>query len=464
MRKFSIYLACFFTLIFMGCGDNSGDPTAQISKLEAAPADVTPGGDSVITATVVKAVGKKTETTAEATVTEPGWGENITFRLLTANGGRLSVLSQKTDGKGEAKTVYTAGNNYSNDTIEAKLDNGMSASIVITKSGSLKGATISSLVASPATVAESQTSIITAKVTDGNSSNPMIGESVTFTIATNESGGCLINAANACVAGVTANSDSSGNVVAIYRAGGNSSTVAAYDTVRATLANGSTNAVIITRSTGTTAGAVLALAASPTSVNSGQTSVITATVSGGSNSGADEAVTLTIPVNSSGASFLNASGASVTTITITTGSGGTASAIYKAGTTAAGTSVQDTVQGVLSNGAFNAVTITRNAGVTGYVVTVTANPSTLTAQTGSSIVTANVKDNTGIAVVGTTVNFSKTGAAGGGQPVPASATTDASGNAITVFTGAAPSGTAIVQASATISVTTYTGAVTITVP
>lgn len=337
MRKFSIYFACFFTLILMGCGDNSGDPTAQISKLEAAPADVTPGGDAVITATVVKAVGKKSEATAEATVTEPGWGENVTFRLLTANGGRLSILSQKTDGKGEAKTVYTAGNNYSNDTIEAKLDNGMSATIVIKKTGSLTGANISSLVASPATVAEGQTSIVTAKVTDGNSSNPMIGEAVTFTIATNESGGCFINPANACVAGITANSDSSGNAVAIYRAGGNSSTVAVYDTVRATLANGSTSAVFITRSAGT-AGSIVTVTANPTSVLSTGVSLVTANVkdsNGAVVNGASVTFTLT-GSGTVGASPVTTDGAGNAVTTYTGPGAATGSAVVTATVTIGG--------------------------------------------------------------------------------------------------------------------------------
>jgi hypothetical protein len=75
-----------------------------------------------------------------------------------------------------------------------------------------------------------------------------------------------------------------------------------------------------------------------------------------------------------------------------------------------------------------------------------------------------VRDNTGIAVVGITITFSKTGAAGGLQPSPVSATTDANGNAITVFTGAAPAGTAIVQANTTIGGVIYAGAVAITVP
>ena len=111
---------------------------------------MTPGGSAVITATVTKATGTTTTTTTTTTTgtttttttTSSGWGENVTFTLLTANGAYLSALTQKTDGDGKATTVYTAGNNYNQDVIQATLDNGMSASIVITKTGSVSGASI----------------------------------------------------------------------------------------------------------------------------------------------------------------------------------------------------------------------------------------------------------------------------------------------------------------------------------
>lgn len=238
MRKFSVYFACFFTLILMGCGDTSGDPTARIT-LEPADAVVAPGGSAVITATVTK---------ADATVTAPGWGENVAFKLLTANGGQLSSLSQKTDGKGVAMTVYTAGNNYNNDVIQATLDNGMSATIVIKKTGGPVGASISKLEGPTTKVKEGQTAVIKATVTDGTSTNFMMGEAVTFTIATNESGACFINATNACVNSVTINSDAGGIAEALYKAGGNSPTVEVYDSVRASLSNGSSRAFAITRS------------------------------------------------------------------------------------------------------------------------------------------------------------------------------------------------------------------------
>jgi hypothetical protein len=347
MRKFSIYFACFFTLILMGCGDTSGDPTARIT-LEADSTTVSPGDSTVITATVTKAVGKKAEATAEATaILEPGWGENVTFRLLTANGGQLSTPIQKTDGDGKARSVYTAGNNYNNDTIQATLDNGMYASIVITKSGNLKGATISSLVASPAAVAEGQTSIITAKVTDGGSSNPMIGEAVTFTIATNESGACFINATNACVTSVAVNSDAGGNAVAIYRAGGDSPTVSVYDTVRATLASGSTSAVVITRSAGT-AGSIVTVTANPTSiVKSTGVSLVTANVK--DSNGA--------VVNGASVNFTRIGTGMVGTSPVTTDGAGNAVTTYTAGGVAGSDVVTATVTigGVIYTGA---VTIT----------------------------------------------------------------------------------------------------------
>ena len=107
-----------------------------------------PGGSAVITATVIRrrttttTTTTTTGTTTTTTTTSSGWGENVTFTLLTANGAQLSALTQKTDGDGKATTVYTAGNNYNQDVIQATLDNGMSASIVIKKTGSVSGASI----------------------------------------------------------------------------------------------------------------------------------------------------------------------------------------------------------------------------------------------------------------------------------------------------------------------------------
>ena len=194
----------------------------------------------------------------------------------------------------------------------------------------------------------------------------------------------------------------------------------------------------------------------------GRSSIITVNVTDGTKPLDGEAVTFTIPINASGAGFVNASGVSVPSISVTTDAGGKAVAVYLGGGNSPGINVYDTVRAALTNGSSTSVEITRSAGVSGYVVTVTANPSTLTSLTGSSIVTANVKDNIGIAASGIAVTFSTSGA-GVLQPATASATTGATGNANAVFTGAV-TGTVVVQASATINGITYTGAVAITIP
>ena len=499
----------------------------------------------------------------------PVIGEEVTFSLLTpGNGGSITMVKDETDGNGRAVGIYTAGNNFETDEVRATTKVGATAQVTIMKTGGIVGARISSLAALPTTVAADQTSVVTAKVTDGNG-NPMMGEAVMFTLPVNASGASFVNAAGVYVSSVSVTTDASGNATAIYTAGYASSDTEVYDTVQAELENGSSNAVVITRSapTPTTdlsvsvvaaptsvsagqvsivtatltgddnvgvtvtfslsvnnsgatlsassavtdgsgnavvtyragsnnptltvddtvkasvgsisssaaitrssgtvpSGAVLTLSAEPTAVNGGQTTVITATVTGGTSSGANESVTLTIPVNNSGASFLNAAGASVATVTITTGSGGTVSAVYKAGPNTSGAAVQDTVQGVLSNGALNAVTITVNAGVAGNVVTVTANPSTLTTTTGVSIITANVKNNLGSVWVGATVTFTVSVAGGvGGATVTSPATTDGNGNAISNYSSTHNAATSdIVTATTTIDGVTYTGATTISVP
>ncbi len=284
---------------------------------------------------------------------------------------------------------------------------------------------------------------------------------VTFTIPINASGAGFVNASGVSVPSISVTTDAGGEAVAIYLGGGNSPGIDVYDTVRAALTNGSSTSVEITRSDSGIA-RIASIAASPTSVVEGRSSIITVNVTDGTKPLSGEVVTFTIPINASGASFVDASGVNVPSISVTTDAGGKAVAVYLGGGNSPGINVYDTVRAALTNGSSTSVEITRSAGVSGYVVTVTANPSTLTSLTGSSIVTANVRDNTGIAASGIAVRFSTSGA-GVLQPATASATTGATGNANAVFTGAA-TGMVVVQASATINGTTYTGAVIITIP
>lgn len=210
-------------LILISCGDTSGDPTATIT-LTAASEEVAPEGSTVITATVIRAVG----------VTGPAFGENVAFTLrTTANGGSLSPPTRKTDNMGEAKTVYTAGNNYYSDTIQATLDNGTSDFIIIGKTAPPTPLSIT-VVASPASVSAGNVSKVTATVTGDDN----VGVTVTFTMPVNNSGANL--SASSAV------TDGSGKAVVTYTAGANSPTLSVSDTVQASVSSVS-DTVVITR-------------------------------------------------------------------------------------------------------------------------------------------------------------------------------------------------------------------------
>jgi len=333
--------------------------------------------------------------------TAPVVHEKVTFTLLTPqNGGRVTMVKEYTDSSGRAVGMYTAGNNFEIDNVRATTDAGASAECSVYKTGGLVGSQIASLTTdgTPSTadgsysVSDGQTRIVTAQVTDGLG-NPKQNVAVTFTLATNDSGGCFIDSSGACVSSVVANSDISGTAQATYRAGSQWSTAEHYDTVRATLSNGSTRSIVFRRSAGE-GGAQLALSANPAAVSMGSTTTITATVTGGDTSGVGEYVTLSISLNSSGGSFINSSGDYVYSVTLTTGSSGTATVIYQPGSNSPDSAVEDLIQGVVySSGLSGAVTVTRNSESGGgggstsrnYVDDIDAVPSTLHAGETSTI-------------------------------------------------------------------------------
>jgi adhesin/invasin len=429
--------------------------------LTADATEVQAGGSCTLTATVTNQTGEKTIV--------PVIGERVSFSLLTRNGGTLAAASDRTGSGGVATAIYTAGNNLSQDVIRVTTDVGATASITITKTGGIAGARISSLVALPTTVAAGQTTVVTATVTDGNS-NPMQGETVTFTLPVNESGASFINAADVYVSSVSVNTDASGNAVAIYLAGSISPLTAVYDTVRATLANGSGNAVVITRSAGTapppTTDLSVTLATNPStpSVPAGGTIIITATVAGDNKSGA--AVAFSLPVNHSGASFINTSGTSVASITVTAGGGGIATAIYQAGSTSPGTEVQDTIQAVLTNGANAAVILTRTSATTSYyAVSITTSPTPALVTAGQvCIITAavTVSGTTPGPAGGVPVAFTLPVNSSGAALSAATATTDSSGKAVVIYQPGTTNPTVTVQDTVQAAVGTATSAVAIT--
>jgi hypothetical protein len=379
-----------------GCSDNTADPmgTGTIQFYDATSgavitsATIQPGDTYTL---VIKVRSLRSDGTLAPVI-----GERIAFTLSNpANGGGLTVVNNRTAGDGQAMAVYTAGNNFAVDSVRATTSNGATATITITKQGGLIGARISSLAASSTALVEGQTSAITATVTDGNA-NPMMGEAVTFTIATNDSGACFINAANACVISVIVNTDASGSAVAVYHGGSNSPDADVYDTVRATLANGSTNFVMITRSAG--APISIAVAASPASVSAGQVSIVTATLTGDDNVGVTVTFTLSTTI-----------GSTLSPTTATTDGAGKAVATYTAGILKPTISVQDTVSATVGS-VSSTVAITRTDGtVPMTTITLTASPASITSVvtggTANLAITATVKDSDGVVKNGVAVTF-----------------------------------------------------------
>ena len=349
MRKISVLFACLFMIAaFPGCSvDNNGDPTSRIA-LTVSPADgVEPGGSAIITATVARPGGTSSSTTTSTTDTsttttdKKGWGETVTFRLLTANGASLSRLTQETDGNGIATTVYTAGNNYRQDVVEAVLGNGMSASVVIVKTGSVTGAAMT-LTADPTSVKARGYSVIKVTVTDGSdTAKPLIGETVEFSLTQNNSGGALL-------AG-SAVTDAAGQDTVTYRAG---SREPAQDVVQARLVStGAVSTVVIEVAAGAAGAVIASIEADPATVSPSGASTITVKVTDGTAS--------SLPVGGEAVSisFLqNRSGGRLVVPGNVTDAQGRVTATYIAGTTG---SVTDVIQArLLSSGSAQSVIIT----------------------------------------------------------------------------------------------------------
>jgi len=316
-----------------GCGDSADPLGIGIIQFHDASTGVIITSITVQPGGTVTLVVRVRTLRSDGTTWVPVIGEKVTFTLLTpGNGGGLTVVNDRTAGNGQAMAVFTAGNNSTADSVRATTGSGATASIAITKTGGLIGARISTLVPAPTSVAANQTSVVTATVTDGATpANPILGEPVTFTIPTNQSGACFTDAASACVASITVNTDAGGRAVALYRGGTSDPGSSVSDTVRAALANGSSNAVAITRNATVYSITVGAL---PTTVDGvgGGSSVVTATVTAtagtttSSVSGATVVFTTAGGGVSPGSATTDGSGKAVTTFSASPGTAGATAA------------------------------------------------------------------------------------------------------------------------------------------
>lgn len=434
MRKYfhgSVLFLCIVALCISGCGGGSAaDPmgTGTVT-LTADSTEVEPGGSCTLTATVtnIRATGASV----------PVVGETVSFAVLTDNGGTISFANDKTGAGGVARATYTAGNNLIPDTVRVITSVGATATVTINKTGAPRGKVVD-LTADPAEVEPLGFVEITATVTDSGVDRFVEGERVTFTLMT--SNGASLSAQS----GTT---NASGEVTTMYQAGNND----IQDVVKATLANGATAEVIITK-TGTGPGTVITFNPATLSVAPGSFSTISATVT----NSADAVSGVTVYF------WLSTSNGTINQSQVTTDGNGQASVLYTAGNSLN----SDVLWASTAGGASTSLIITKTGGAVGsYTVTVTAAPTTLATDTSPSIVTATVKDNQGKVVSDVTVNFTVSGSAPLGTLSVASGVTDASGNVVTTFTGGGVHATGETNVvTAMDNSNTYSGAVIITYP
>ncbi|GEM_PF-253599 len=411
----------------------------------------------------------------------PVHGQTVTFtkEVAPSNPTLTTLGTGVTDASGKVQAVYTAGNANPTanvqDTISATISGGAAyAVVIITRVGSATSGTATTgysmtVTADPITAAAGNHSIITAKVVD-SASKPVSGMSVTFAFLPNSSIGSTLSATS----GYT---DASGSFTTIYTAG-SGGTGAVQDVIQTTVTGvgcntncptcgySTTAAVIVTRTTtsGTASGIRVDLTAAPTSVDAGGQSVLTATVlDGTSNPVPGATVNFGFITNTTGALLRDSNETTGgSTVTGTTDANGRAVAIYTAGTTNSGVSLQDTVSvnAIMgTNNSSDAFIITRTAssGGTGGTIstgTLALSPSSNSVSYGTPItITATLRDADGALVPNAVVTFTAQGSLVAYTPVSATALTNVSGVASITLNAASidASGATYISASAPIT-------------
>ncbi len=299
-----------------GSGATSGDPLATDSvTVTATSTSISSGQSCIITATVKHADGRAAT------------GRTVSFSFAANDSGGTLTVSDNGMNNGIATAIYTAGwgatTSKFRDIVVAKIENGAGASVVFNGSIVPGGVTLA-LSASRSTVSGTQISLITANVTDGNNV-PLGGVTVTFSLLLRGSGTPALSSTSVVT-------DGGGKAVTVYSPGLGSPTDTVDDAIEATLANGSSQIVILTRSNLASAANTVSLASSCSTntpnVAPSNSCVITATVKnpfGSVVSGIP--VTFAIMASGTGAPLLTPAAGTA----ITTDGNGNASTTYTAG-------------------------------------------------------------------------------------------------------------------------------------
>lgn len=452
-RKSLMIIAILLWGLFFisGCGDGVPSGTlntngATVALISDAPATGLSALQScILTATLMD----KSKTSV------PLSGQVIAFSFVSnQSGATLTPMNGGiTDSLGKAYAVYTAGSLQPGlnilDTVQANIKD-FSGVVTITRKGgggSTAGFQIS-ITATPPSVKAGDMSIVVANVKNADG-QLVSGQTVSFTIATNNSGATL----TALSGGVT---DAAGNAMAQYIAGNNSEGLNIQDTIQASI-TGSTAAVVISRTSAMETGNRITLTS--TALADNITWQVTAEVKRNDNTtpAAGESVVFDIVMGTG----------TVDPTPVVTNNSGVATTYFKRPAAAGTSMVRARIPATVNGG--EAVTVITYSGAAAqtYTIAVTASPSALTTTDGNSTITANVKNSAGAAVSGVTVSFAVTGN-NQGTVSPATAITDSNGNAVTVYTGKGGvvplKSTNAVTASVTDRGSTYSASTIITYP
>ena len=246
---------------------SSATSTGLIMTLTADSTSLAAGQSTIIRATVTDGSGA------------PSAGQTVTFTLLANQSGATLVPLNggATDASGQAIATYKAGANSPTTSVQDMIQasvTGTTGAVIITRissSGTSTTGLVLTLTAAANSLAGGESTIITAKVTNGTSA--VQGVIVAFSFVTHPSGASLTI--------LSATTDAAGEATALYTAGGNTPNATVQDVVQASV-TGTTKAVIITRTAGTGTGTIsngtLALSTSSSVVSYGTPVTITATL------------------------------------------------------------------------------------------------------------------------------------------------------------------------------------------
>lgn len=292
------------------------------------------------------------------------------------------------------------------------------------------------LVLSPTAVGPGQLSGVTATLLDGNG-NPASGVMVNFSVPTNASGGSL--------AQTTVPTDTNGRAQTTYTAGGGTGT----DTIRASVATAGVSPATASLQVAVQVGNLTLTALNSTVIaSSSNSTTVTATLVDANG----------LPIRGQAVCFATSAGtlaAAACNGSAKTGADGKVSLVLTAPNTVGDATITANVPGS------TAATVVQFIAGPANTLVLSTSPTTV-APGGSSTLFANVADSHGNPVSGVSVRFSGTGS---GSINPALATTDAVGQARTVYTAGDTSATITadvgngVNDTATISVSATTALV-----